>query len=138
MEGKRNCHCSGKANRMGRFLEASLLLLLKNESAHGYGLMDRLEDQGFDMEDLNAGSLYRTLRKMEQQGQVLSKWEEGDGGPKKRVYAITKRGEEELEQWYQVFQERATRIQRFLEVYERDLPELKGKQQSSHDTSNQR
>lgn len=119
MDQDKACYCPGKGTRMGKFLEASLLLLLRKESLHGYGLMEQLDALGFDPEELNISTLYRTLHKMEKQGMVISKWQEGEGGPQKRVYEITNQGLEELEDWHQIFQERKKRIQRFMEVYER-------------------
>lgn len=122
MEQKNGCQCLGKGNQMGRFLEASLLLLLKKECAHGYSLMEQLELLGFGQEELNVSTLYRTLRKMEKAGLVLSTWEEGEGGPQRRVYEITDQGVLELEEWFQVFQERKRRIERFLEIYDKNCP----------------
>ena len=43
------------------------LVVLREESSHGYELMERLEQFGF-VEHLNPGTLYRTLRQMEQEG----------------------------------------------------------------------
>lgn len=120
MDHDKTFHCPGKDHRMGMFLEASLLLLLKKQCAHGYGLMEQLEQLGFDTNELNASTLYRTLRKMEKSGLVISKWEEGEGGPNRRVYEITPQGVSDLNEWHMVFQEREKRIQRFLEVYEKN------------------
>lgn len=122
MEQKAGCQCLGKGNQMGRFLEASLLLLLRKECAHGYGLMERLELLGFNQDELNVSTLYRTLRKMEKSGLVRSSWEEGEGGPQRRMYDITEQGILELEEWFHIFQERKRRIERFLDIYEKNCP----------------
>ena len=40
------------------------LVLLKEESSYGYEIMERLEEE-FGFEQINPGSVYRTLRQME-------------------------------------------------------------------------
>jgi len=74
-------------------------VLLKEESSYGYELMERLEEEfGFE-QIISAGSLYRTLRRMEQEGLCKSEWETSEGGPARRVYSITEAGEEYLAAW---------------------------------------
>ena len=70
-----------------RFVEPCILLLLSKNSSHGYGLMDELEKHCG--ENVDIGNLYRTLRKMEKVGWVISVWEKGNIGPDKRKYEIT-------------------------------------------------
>ena len=82
---------------MERFLEVCLLLLLFEEPGYGYGLIEQLEHFGFLQEELNVGSLYRVLRKMENEKLVISDWEESDQGPRKRTYEITNVGKNELD-----------------------------------------
>ncbi|MBF7096203.1 PadR family transcriptional regulator [Alkalibacter mobilis] len=118
MKNGKECFCHGKTNKTGKFLEASLLLLLKKECVHGYGLMEQLEKLGLTEEEMNVSTLYRTLRKMENHGFVSSDWKESEEGPKKRVYKITDEGLAELEDWIQVFEERKKRIEKFISVYE--------------------
>ena len=76
------------------FLRPCVLLLLREEPAHGYVLLERLRPFSFDGSD--PGGLYRTLRGLEQEGLVRSAWEESDGGPPRRIYQLTRAGMEEL------------------------------------------
>lgn len=76
------------------FLRPCILLLLREGSAHGYGLLERLEVLGFSTSD--PGRLYRALRALEDEGLVRSAWEASGQGPDRRVYAITRAGVEEL------------------------------------------
>jgi poly-beta-hydroxybutyrate-responsive repressor len=119
MPEKKDCCCNSKGNKMEKFLEASLLLLLKKQCAHGYGLIEQLEPLGFSPDDMNLSTLYRTLRKMEEKDQVKSSWEAGGGGPKKRVYDITSQGIKDLEEWREIFEFRKKRIEKFLDLYEK-------------------
>lgn len=119
MKDEMNLCCKGKPHNMERFMEICLLLLLYQEAGHGYTLADQLTYFGFSREELNIGSLYRTLRKMEKDTYVTSCWEEGVQGPKKRVYQITETGKRMLEQWIAVLKDRKKRITRLMNNYEK-------------------
>jgi len=110
--------CNTKQHKMDQFMEVCLLLLLHEETGHGYGLIEQLSYFGFSQEQLNVSTLYRTLRKMEKNGLVVSVWEEGGQGPKKRVYNITGSGKMELNHWIQILKVRKTRIDKVIERYE--------------------
>jgi PadR family transcriptional regulator, regulatory protein PadR len=76
------------------FLRPAILLLLREDPAHGYDLLERLRPLGFRRSD--PGGLYRTLRGLEDQGLVGSSWEASGTGPDRRIYQITRAGGEEL------------------------------------------
>lgn len=104
---------------MERLLEICLLLSLFDQKGYGYGLIEQLSDFGFTSEDLNIGSLYRSLRKLEVQELVSSVWEDASHGPKRRVYTITERGKDELHNWIPILKERKSRIGQLIETYEK-------------------
>ena len=111
--------CHGGYEKMHRFLEFCLLLLLKEESSHGYGLIEKLPYFGFSSEELNIGNLYKTLRKMESQEFVNSHWVEGGQGPKKRVYEIASLGLEELNIWIEALKRRKVMIEKAIGRYDK-------------------
>ncbi len=76
------------------FLRPCLLLLLREQPAHGYELLERLRPLGFSGED--PGGLYRALRTLERDGLVHSAWEPSQSGPARRIYTLTRPGMEEL------------------------------------------
>lgn len=76
------------------FVRPSLMLLLREEPAHGYDLLERLGSLGFDRSD--PGGLYRALRALEEDGFVHSAWESSASGPARRIYELTRAGKEEL------------------------------------------
>jgi PadR family transcriptional regulator len=76
------------------FLRPCLLLLLREDPAHGYDLLERVQSLGFDGSD--PGGLYRALRALEKEELVRSVWEPSESGPDRRIYAITRAGMEEL------------------------------------------
>ncbi len=110
--------CGSRHHKMERFMEVCLLLLLSEEKGHGYGLIEKLTYFGFTEEQLNVGTLYKTLRKMEKEGAVESAWEKGGQGPKKRVYNITDNGEKELGKMVQILKDRKARIEKLISRYE--------------------
>lgn len=72
------------------FLQPCLLLLLREQSDHGYDLAARLRP--LHDGDGDAGSVYRALRSMEHHGMVRSEWELSDVGPARRTYHVTAEG----------------------------------------------
>ena len=83
--------------RPRNFLTPVALVILREEPSHGYELMERLEEFGF--EQINPGTLYRTLRQMEKEGLCESEWENPEGGPACRTYSVTEAGEEYSSAW---------------------------------------
>ena len=118
MQQKDSRCCTSKYQKMERFLEISLLMLLFDKEGYGYGLIEQLEEFGFTSDEMNMGSLYRSLRKLEDQGLVSSVWEEASAGPKRRVYTITDQGRLELHNWIPILKERKTRIEQLIRTYE--------------------
>ena len=85
------------AARPRDWLTPVALVILHEDSSYGYELMERLATQ-FEFEQINAGTLYRTLRQMEKEGLCESEWEtSGGGGPARRMYHITGAGEKYLD-----------------------------------------
>jgi len=74
------------------------LAVLREQSTHGYELIERLA--GFGFEALNPGTLYRTLRRMENEGLCQTTWDtSNNGGRACRVYSVTPAGEAHLDSW---------------------------------------
>ncbi len=77
-----------------KFVRPALLLLLLEQPAHGYELLERLQPFGFERPD--PGGLYRNLRGLEDAGLVHSAWQPSAAGPARRIYELTRAGREEL------------------------------------------
>ncbi len=101
------------------FLQPCLLLLLADGPQHGYSLMEELSRRQLLGGDVDVGNLYRTLRRMEMEGMVVSAWSEPGPGPNKRVYRISPQGQELLQQWAGALEQRTLVINRFLTEYHR-------------------
>ena len=97
------------------FLRPCVLLLLRESSAHGYDLLERLGRLGFERQD--PGGLYRTLRVLEDEGLVHSAWEASDQGPDRRIYEITRAGAEALHEHAKSLDATAQVLSGFLSRY---------------------
>ena len=63
-----------------------------DHSQYGYGLIQALADKGMEIEE---GTLYPLLRRLEKQGLLESEWEVGESRPR-RYYKISPVGHEVL------------------------------------------
>ena len=81
-----------------RYFQPFTLLLLMERPSHGYDLLNELA-RICPEEELDPASLYKNLRKMEEDGFVTSEWDTGNPGPAKRVYRVTELGQEVLQGW---------------------------------------
>jgi len=100
------------------------LVLLKEQSSYGYELMERLEEE-FGFEQINPGSVYRTLRQMEKEELCESEWEtsnSSNGGPARRMYFITDEGEAYLEAWADACKQYQQVMESFSRVYRSRTP----------------
>jgi len=105
------------SGRLLGFLQPWLLLLLAQQPAHGYQLLERL-GQNPDTQSIDPGFLYRTLRQFEEEGLVESSWDMAGSGPAKRVYRITPDGIEYLHFWAEHVRSTRDRLGRLLTAYE--------------------
>jgi len=110
------CRCGPEARRGYRFLEPYLLLKLKEKPSYGYELMEGLRERIFHGEP-DPGAVYRTLRFLEEEGFVVSRWETESSGPARRYYELTREGEELLDSWAKVIEERFKSLEDFLKEY---------------------
>lgn len=82
-------------NNWQRALLPMLLLQeLKAAPQHGYALGKALAERGF--QPLQGATLYPALAKLESAELVRTEWVEGDGGPGKKIYALTDDGARHL------------------------------------------
>jgi PadR family transcriptional regulator, regulatory protein PadR len=104
--------------RVERFVEPSLLLLLRERPMHGYELIERLPEVAGAETRVDVGNLYRVLRALEDEGIVASEWRADLPGPAKRTYELTADGRRLLDRWAEALHGAQDTISRFLERYE--------------------
>ena len=104
--------------RVERFIEPTLLLLLRERPMHGYELIERLPEVAGDETRVDVGNLYRVLRALEEEGIVTSEWSADLPGPAKRTYELTEAGGRLLDRWVESLREAQRVISGFIERYE--------------------
>lgn len=107
--------CSCGMGNLYRFVEPVVLLLLRSKGRScGYDLCSELHEHALTDAEIDKAALYRTLRQLEANGNVKSAWEEGHGGPARRVYTLTRDGERHLEEWAAVLEKLSKSMTRFV------------------------
>lgn len=66
-------------------------------SMHGYGIAQRIQQVSSQMLQLNQGTLYPALLRLEQRGWISSKWGVSDNNRRARFYSLTRSGRKQLE-----------------------------------------
>ena len=77
-------------------LEMIVLQLLEAEPTNGYDLTLRIQATSRDVLQINAGSLYPALYRLEQRGLLRASWATSDTGRKTKVYSVTATGRKYL------------------------------------------
>lgn len=77
-------------------LELIVLQLLRAEPTNGYDLTLRIQALSRDVLNVNAGSLYPALYRLEQRGLLKASWAESENGRRTKVYALTAAGRKQL------------------------------------------
>jgi len=101
-------------------IQPRLLLALAQKKNHGYELMEILSREG---DSPDAGSLYRTLRSLEEDGLVCSSWDTSNAGPARRVYELTDLGLDYLHTWAVDIRKTRQGLDDFLAEYRTCFPE---------------
>lgn len=107
--------CSCAMGNLYRFVEPLVLYLLKKQGkSHGYELIGALQEHALTDSTVEPGALYRTLRRLEENGFVVSTWDVGEAGPARRIYELTTVGIEHLAEWKVVLDHLAKSMSRFV------------------------
>ena len=77
-------------------LDLIVLQLLRSEPTNGYDLTLRIQAISSDVLQVNAGSLYPALYRLEEKGLIKAHWEETPNGRRAKVYSLTASGRKQL------------------------------------------
>ncbi len=105
------------ANRIDKMLVPALLLFLARKPSHGYELIQKINEAGFSEVDADPTTVYRNLRRMEEEGLVISRWEATPVGPARRAYQLSNKGYQALKICVQLLNEKKQKIEAFLADY---------------------
>lgn len=119
------------ADGKAEVLQGTLILLVLRTLAvlgpqHGYGIARRIEQISGDLLQLNQGTLYPALLRMEQEGWINARWGASDKNRRARFYAITPAGRRQLARATDDWRRMSSTIERFLGADRASLTEEHG------------
>jgi PadR family transcriptional regulator, regulatory protein PadR len=83
-------------------------------SLHGYGLARRIEQTSGDLLELNYGTLYPALLKLEQEGYIRSKWGVSENNRRAKYYELTRAGHRQVKKAAEDWEQTTAILARFL------------------------
>jgi PadR family transcriptional regulator, regulatory protein PadR len=87
----------GKSDVLQGTLDLIVLKTLDTLGAtHGYGIAVRVQQVSANILQLNQGTLYPALLRLEQKGWIKSEWGESENKRRARFYSLTKAGKKQL------------------------------------------
>src|SRR5215469_6034672 len=78
-------------------LELMILTILSREPLHGYGVSQKLAELSRDTFEVNPGSLFPTLYRLEQDGKLKAEWRPSQNNRNAKYYKLTAAGKKQLE-----------------------------------------
>ncbi len=89
-------------------LEMLILQSLKSESRHGYSITRHLKDVSQDFLEVEEGSLYPALHRLEKKGLIKAHWGSSESNRRAKFYQLTAAGKKQLkieaESWQKMSQ----------------------------------
>src|ERR1017187_3735099 len=114
----------GRAAKADVLQGTLVLLVLRTLEAlgplHGYGIARRIEQISGDLLQLNQGTLYPALLRMEQEGWIAAEWGASEKNRKAKFYSITASGRRQLAKETKDWRRMSSTIDRFLGVIPED------------------
>ena len=87
-------------DRQADLLQGTLdLLILKTLALgphHGWGVSQRIQQMSKEVLQVNQGSLYPALHRLENRGWITAKWGTSENNRKAKFYSLTRRGKAQL------------------------------------------
>jgi transcriptional regulator len=78
-------------------LDMLILKTISLEAMHGWAIARRIQQVSGEVLQVQQGSLYPALHRLEQQGWIKAKWAESETGRQAKFYSLTAAGRKHLE-----------------------------------------
>jgi transcriptional regulator len=78
-------------------LDLLILRTLSPQPMHGWAIAKRIQQLSSEVLQVQQGSLYPALHRLEQQGWIKAKWAESETGRQAKFYSLTAAGRGQLE-----------------------------------------
>jgi transcriptional regulator len=79
-------------------LDLLILRTVAHDAMHGWAIAKRIQQISGEVLQVQQGSLYPALHRLEQQGWIRARWAESDTGREAKFYSLTATGRKQLEQ----------------------------------------
>jgi PadR family transcriptional regulator PadR len=86
-----------KSDLLQGTLDMLILKIVALAPLHGYGIAQRIRQISQDVLQVQQGSLYPALYRLEKRGWLSARWGEAETGREAKFYALTKAGHKQLE-----------------------------------------
>jgi transcriptional regulator len=97
-------------------LDLLILRTLQNGSMHGWSVSERIQQISRDVLQVNQGSLYPALHRLEHQGWITAEWGVSELGRRARFYRLTAEGRRHLERETETWSRLSEAIGRVLKL----------------------
>jgi len=85
-----------KSDLLQGTLDLLILKTLELEPMHGWGISQRIQQISDSVLQVNQGSLYPALHRLEEQGWITANWKASENNRQAKYYALTRRGRNQL------------------------------------------
>jgi PadR family transcriptional regulator PadR len=86
-----------KSDLLQGTLDVLILKIVALEPLHGYGIAQRIRQISRDVQQVQQGSLYPALHRLEKRGWLRAEWGEAETGREAKFYSLTRLGRKQLE-----------------------------------------
>jgi len=105
-----------KSDLLQGTLDLLILKTLALEPMHGWGISQRIQQVSDGVLNVNQGSLYPALYRLEQKGWIVAEWDSSDNNRKAKYYELTKAGRKQLTEETANWERLASAITQVLEA----------------------
>ena len=88
---------SEKSDLLQGTLDMLILKIVALEPVHGYGIAQRIQQISKDVLQVQQGSLYPALHRLEKRGWLKADWKESETGREAKFYSLTRLGRKQLD-----------------------------------------
>ena len=88
---------SDKSDLLQGTLDMLVLKIVALEPVHGYGIAQRIQQISRDVLQVQQGSLYPALHRLEKRGWLAAEWRDSETGREAKFYSLTRVGRKQLE-----------------------------------------
>ena len=103
-------------DRLQGTLDLLILRIVRAERMHGWGIAQQIQQISRDVLQVNQGSLYPALRRLEERGWIRAEWGTSENNRRARYYELTAAGRRQLTQETASWEEFVLAVTRVLQT----------------------